>query len=486
MALSRRRQVAAVVEDTEGTFGAKQITIGAITSGPFLAGEVVDGGSNKQGLVLRNTADGETTLVHADIAGKSPLENSLSLTGLTSGATATTSSGQSAYTVLTGSDSGFFVYDLATTPEITSFDRNPITDTLSRLPGITARKSMRVRFRTELAGHGNATVPNYRPKYHALFLGAGFTDLDVLAVTDAGTPTGASGTFQHGETVTQAGSNATGVVYTDQAASDVVTAQKLLLTNVTGTFAISQTITGGTSNATVTTSATGTTQPAYAVTYKPDVSSRAISLGVYDDPTDGVIKGIKGCRGNVTCSARVEEIAFLDFEFLGVIQSVVDGSALTGVTFPSADPSIFQGVNFLYDVEAGGGGKPYAIGDIDFESFTFNMQNTLNPRLSANETGGAKSYKITDRNPQGTIDPELRKVADFDIYNDLFNGLSGPMSFNLGSGAGNIVEVFIPNARYTGATETDRNGILAVQATFGAFRSSVTAAGDDEVYFTFR
>ena len=68
-----------------------KITIGAVTTPPFLHGETVTGGtSGGKAMVIKNTADGITTLYFVVISGT--LQNSEVLTGGTSGATATTGS----------------------------------------------------------------------------------------------------------------------------------------------------------------------------------------------------------------------------------------------------------------------------------------------------------------------------------------------------------------------------------------------------------
>ncbi|MCK9555014.1 phage tail tube protein [bacterium] len=69
----------------------QKITIGAITSGPFQHGETIIGGSSgAQGRVVIETSTGTTTLYYVAISGT--FENSETITGSTSEATATTGS----------------------------------------------------------------------------------------------------------------------------------------------------------------------------------------------------------------------------------------------------------------------------------------------------------------------------------------------------------------------------------------------------------
>jgi hypothetical protein len=84
-ALGKLFRISGMQEDA-----AKTIAIGAITSGPFTAGEVVTGGtSSGTAMVLRDTATGASTLPILEISGT--LQSGETLTGGDSGATADTS-----------------------------------------------------------------------------------------------------------------------------------------------------------------------------------------------------------------------------------------------------------------------------------------------------------------------------------------------------------------------------------------------------------
>ena len=82
----------------------EQLTIGTVTTGPFLDGEVITGGtSSATGIVYKLTADGTTTLAFVTTTGT--FETGEVITGSTSGASATTSSGPSDYGLLFRTDS---------------------------------------------------------------------------------------------------------------------------------------------------------------------------------------------------------------------------------------------------------------------------------------------------------------------------------------------------------------------------------------------
>jgi hypothetical protein len=70
-------------------------TIGAVTGGPFTPGETVNDGGGNDGIVTRTVSNGDASIYYITTAG-TQFGNTASLTGETSGATATTSSTSSA------------------------------------------------------------------------------------------------------------------------------------------------------------------------------------------------------------------------------------------------------------------------------------------------------------------------------------------------------------------------------------------------------
>lgn len=80
----------------------EQITIGAVTSGPFVDGEEIEGAGGGTGTVHKLTADGTTTLIFVTTSGSLTAEV---ITGADSGATATSTGSVSDYGLLFRTDS---------------------------------------------------------------------------------------------------------------------------------------------------------------------------------------------------------------------------------------------------------------------------------------------------------------------------------------------------------------------------------------------
>ncbi|MCL2207368.1 MAG: hypothetical protein FWB90_04640, partial [Fibromonadales bacterium] len=75
-------------------------------------------------------------------------------------------------------------------------------------------------------------------------------------------------------------------------------------------------------------------------------------------------------------------------------------------------------------------------------------------------------------------------VADLEqssgLYEKLFMGEIASMSFKIGEGAGNRIDVFLPAVQYTGIAESDNNSLLAQALTLKL------TGEDDEILLWFR
>lgn len=202
-----------------------------------------------------------------------------------------------------------------------------------------------------------------------------------------------------------------------------------------------------------------------SVTYKPASSSiPSLSLCLWDD---GVAHRIKGARGNVKLSAKIGEPLFLDFEFQGVYQAVVDEATPGGITFSSVQPVSCM-ANNMFTVHTY---TPV------FTSFDLDMGNVLALRENMNAAGGILSALITGRDPKGTFDPEMTTVAGHDWYGKWAAGTTGTFTLNLTGAAGNIATITAPTVQYREIGDAERNGISARALGFALAMST----GDDEL-----
>lgn len=247
------------------------------------------------------------------------------------------------------------------------------------------------------------------------------------------------GPFIAGETVTGGTSSATGVVAEDCHNG----AARLYLRNISGTFQSGETLTGGTSSASATSSSTmssanGVVPPAYTCQLNTGVKR---------------IKS-KGARATAKLMFRNGEPGMIEFELSGVRVSEADGLLLTGVTPLTTVPPTFQGVALTM-----GSYSPI------FETLEVDFGNEVQPRNSANDSSGIKSYLITQRAPTFSIDPETVTEAVNGFFTDWYADTARAIDFTLGSSAGNRFRFHAPAGQITGISEGDRGGIVTMNVT---------------------
>jgi len=292
-------------------------------------------------------------------------------------------------------------------------------------------------------------------------------ELDMISI--GGTDNGNS--MSHGTTVTQANSNATGVVYKDHTTSFTV----LVLGEMTGTFTANAADTISDDYGSCVYTPDDTSVTSLGVAYWPDSSAGegdGTSLSL-DSREDGLSKRLRGSRGTFTVAMNAGEPAFLNFEIRGVEELLSDIALLTGVTFELPVPPKFQNASFSIN-----DGSAYAA---LVTSLSLAMNNELANRLSANEVEGIQSVRIPNRGPGGSYDPETVLVATHDFFNNWFDGTTYTLGTTLGSTTGNQIEIFTPRAQSDTVGDADRDGIATSPVDFSMHAGSVNSPADDEL-----
>lgn len=208
------------------------------------------------------------------------------------------------------------------------------------------------------------------------------------------------------------------------------------------------------------------------ITYAP-VTSGTISLTM-SSYEDGVIKKITGARGNVKFSGKVGEVVMAEFDFTGALHSIVDGSML----LPD-----FQGIGLQPPVLLSAN---MSIADYAaiISSFDIDMANVLYLREHSNGGTGYLSCAITDRKPNGKIDPEMVAIATHDWYGRWKAGTSGALNIgNIGATQYNRFKITAPKVTYIKVADADRSGIAVADTSFEL--NTNTSAGDDELEIKF-
>lgn len=188
---------------------------------------------------------------------------------------------------------------------------------------------------------------------------------------------------------------------------------------------------------------------------------------------DGVLFKVTGCRGNVSFSGAVGEVMTATFTMVGrkTAGDPVDASQPTP-TLDAAVPPVFLSNNFL----------SIASYNPAFTEWSLDMQNVVNAGGNANAADGFGVVRVTERNPGGSINPEMTLVATQDWLDDWESGNTKALSFQLGTAGGNQFEFSIPVMRYLEPSFDDRDGTRAIGISYKADESGSL---NDEVTITF-
>jgi len=203
------------------------------------------------------------------------------------------------------------------------------------------------------------------------------------------------------------------------------------------------------------------------VTYQP-VSSSFSSCTIYCY-YDGLLWKITGCRGNVEIAATAGEVVRFNFTLQGLWNTPTDETFPSSVTENATNPLVAMGGSFTW-----GSDTPI------IESISVNMNNELNMAPSVGSTYGFYACYITNRNPGGTINPEMDTLANIDWFSKLNNATLEQVVTSFTNGS-QTCQVTIPQAQVRNVTPGDRNGIRTWEIEYGCVRSS----GDDEVQIVF-
>ena len=177
---------------------------------------------------------------------------------------------------------------------------------------------------------------------------------------------------------------------------------------------------------------------------------------------------LTGCRGTATITLAAGSFAQINFEFTGIYNSP-DSTAMSG-TFTVANQSAGIEVNNTNVTTATFHGETSQ----RIESFDL----ALNNEVVYKETASSKEVLITNRAPGGTAVLEEPVRATTDYFAKAETAATGNSSIVLGSSAGNIVTVNVPQTDITGVSRGDTNGVNSLNLPYLALP---TTAGNNEL-----
>jgi hypothetical protein len=202
-----------------------------------------------------------------------------------------------------------------------------------------------------------------------------------------------------------------------------------------------------------------------SVTYAPiSVAIPTLTLNLYDLPESGntLRWQMLGASGTWRFAGKVGEIVLIEFEFMGVFVALTDQSALTLSGIETTSPERLTNISFTMQTFAA-----------KISALAIDMGNEIVPRLDVNKTAGIFSYKIKDRRPTLSFDPEKELVATHDFMGKLLASTEGALSVVLGASAGNILTLTAPKAQYQRINDTERDGVGIFAVDCQLNRSSV-------------
>jgi hypothetical protein len=207
-----------------------------------------------------------------------------------------------------------------------------------------------------------------------------------------------------------------------------------------------------------------------SVIYLPNSNiSGNTSIAIYAYQHD-ILHKILGARGTFSGVCVATEYTKITWEFTGIYAGPADQSIPAG-TFATTIPPRFLSASFAFDAYA-------AV----INSFNFDIGNAIAKRVDANSATGIKEWLITNREPRGSIDPEMVTVATKDLWGYWSASTQAAITATIGSATGNKCVIDAPKAVLDVPSYGDRENWLILNCPFSLHP---TAAGNDELKFTF-
>lgn len=171
------------------------------------------------------------------------------------------------------------------------------------------------------------------------------------------------------------------------------------------------------------------------IRYRPTAYNGTWKTAFFYHYLGGLLFKGGGARGNFSLSAPAGEIAKMNFTFQSVFNSITD-AAVPDYTEDSRVPAIVELAGLHVDDD----------NTLVAKTIGIETGNTIVARQNVNAAQGLDSFRISARDNQFSIDPEAKLEAEFDFWHKLREREEVPVSFKIGSTAGNIVHTFIRRA----------------------------------------
>jgi len=205
-----------------------------------------------------------------------------------------------------------------------------------------------------------------------------------------------------------------------------------------------------------------------SATYAPvSTGFESVTIYVYED---GKLYKVTGCVGNVAFAGEAGGAGKLTFTMTGHKLSREDAT-LASPTLDTTEAPIIKSAGFTIDSYA-------AV----ISALNFDMGNQVITPPDINSPDGFGEIQITDRDINGTIDPEDQLIATKDFLADWEAGTEMALTTGvIGGAAGNQFQISMPAVSYRDASLGERDGLRTMELPFGAHEVS----GDDGISLVF-
>lgn len=215
-----------------------------------------------------------------------------------------------------------------------------------------------------------------------------------------------------------------------------------------------------------------TTGGSESVSYKPTSSgaSGAATFSSYVHP-DGALLKLVGCQATFSLDLKAGEYGKAKWTVKGKFVSWTD-AALPAVTVSAVLPPMVESAGMALGAFTSG----------VYEAVNLSLENNIVERMDVNAVGGFSGFRLTGRNPKGSINPLMVSEATKSFWGNWEASVTEAMSLTIGSVQYNRLTITAPKVQLLEITPGDRNGErdynIPISLTTGA-------AGDDELVLTF-
>jgi hypothetical protein len=198
----------------------------------------------------------------------------------------------------------------------------------------------------------------------------------------------------------------------------------------------------------------------------PGSNVKTLSMSTYEGP--GLRRSIRGAVGDLSIVVMPGKFVDFNWTFTGAYAGTFD-TAILEPTHPTTAPlRAASGTTTIGGVAA------------CYSQMTVNLGNVIAPRPCITATDGLHSFAITDRNINGTLDPESRLIATAPVYTDWGSMTERALSMTIADGD-DIVTMAAPKFQIINPQPGDRGGLLIDTLNFQCNRT----ANNDEFTIAF-